>query len=159
VTDGDKHSSFYGNDLITSVKSFIAQASRISWSQEALTEGEGSLQITSILKGGFIKNKNIVLLRKAAGLSYLVEGGQPYSGRYYKSDTVIIYDCKDSTIVIYDLNDSGHYCKTIIQPNLALTRSINYDNIRKELSSKINQIFYWGLFCTAPAHYNYLLLK
>ncbi len=35
------------------------------------------------------------------------------SGLYYKSFTIIIYDCNDSTIVIYDHNDSGLYYKSL----------------------------------------------
>jgi hypothetical protein len=33
-----------------------------------------------------------------------------------------------------------------------------YTCIRKEFLSRINQIYYWGLFCTTHEHYNYLQL-
>jgi len=36
------------------------------------------------------------------------------SGLYYKSFTIVIYDCNDSTIVIHDRNDSSLYYKTTI---------------------------------------------
>ncbi len=48
-------------------------------------------------------------------------------GLYYKSVTVIIYNCNDSTIVIYDQKDSVLYYKTMIVTNVALAWSINYD--------------------------------
>ncbi len=56
-------------------------------------------------------------------------------GLYYKSFTIVIYDCNDSTIVIYDRNGSGKYYKTInndhrviiYDPIRAKARIINYD--------------------------------
>jgi hypothetical protein len=39
------------------------------------------------------------------------------SGLYYKSFTIIIYDC----------NDNGLYYKTTIVANLAIGRRVNYD--------------------------------
>jgi hypothetical protein len=34
-----------------------------------------------------------------------------------------------------------------------------HSTIREEFLSRINQIFYLGLFCTTHEHYNYLQLK
>jgi hypothetical protein len=43
---------------------------------------------------------------------------------YYKSFTIVIYNCNDSMIVIYVHNDSGQHYKLA---KLALARSVNYD--------------------------------
>ncbi len=45
------------------------------------------------------------------------------SGLYYKSFTIVIYNCNDSTIIIYDCNDSGQYYKTINY----YPRAVSYD--------------------------------
>ncbi len=51
-----------------------------------------------------------------------------YSGLYYKS----------FTIVIYDRNDNGLYYKTTIVANLALARSVNYD---RKVCCKLKRTF------------------
>ncbi len=48
-----------------------------------------------------------------ASLMFSVQTG----GLYYKSFTIVIYDCNDSTIVIYGHNDSGQYYRIMIIAN------------------------------------------
>ncbi len=50
-----------------------------------------------------------------------------YSYCAFKSLTVEIYNRNDIMIAIYEHNDSGQYYETMILPNLALARSVNYD--------------------------------
>ncbi len=50
------------------------------------------------------------------------------SGLYYKSFTIVIYDC----------NDNGLYYKTMIIANLALARSVSYDH---KLCCKLKRTF------------------
>jgi len=43
------------------------------------------------------------------------------SGLYYKSSTIVIYDCDDCIIVIHDRNDCGQYYKTTITAKASLS--------------------------------------
>ncbi len=53
------------------------------------------------------KNKSVFLLSR---LMFLVQT----NGLYYKSFTIVLYDCNDSTNIINDHYDSDQYYKTMI---------------------------------------------
>jgi hypothetical protein len=68
--------------LIKTVKPFL------SCEQGTLTEGEGSVRLTSLL---FCKKENNFSVLKAAGLKKLVQGGQLYSSFPVSKDSLLIW--------------------------------------------------------------------